>query len=201
MINLINGLIGVHTRHLHPQDSQQTITGDLFYLRPLEDKLHNAHYFFFINYILRSSEMPFGDRCRVTFSLGDWFPTRNQPQPAAQLVPKPLVKKDLGHKANMISGPEISTPTASSKKRLLKELLDLVNELSDANWERDPLDLSLKSLDTSSSSEDCSESDWEDVTPQTPPLGGIAPAVPKKKSKMRYVPFCRRHAYDCEQNQ
>nr|QYD02379.1 ORF3 [Torque teno felis virus] len=119
--------------------------------------------------------MPFGDRCLVTSSLKDWFQIQNQ-HPQIQLVPQPLIRKELAHKANMISGPEISTPTASSKKRLLSELLEIVRELSDANWEEgDPLDMSLRSLDTSSESMDSSSDDWEDITPPKPPSKGGRP--------------------------
>nr|QYD02139.1 ORF3 [Torque teno felis virus] len=115
------------------------------------------------------------------------------------LKPKPILKKEHVLKASMISGPEISTPKASSKKRLFKELLEIIQDLSDPNWETpDDLNISLRSLETSSDSEDSSQSEWEVLpTPPDPPLeGGV-----KKKSKFTYVPFCAAHAYDCPQNQ
>lgn len=135
--------------------------------------------------------MQYGDRCRVTSSLKGWYQTPNQHHQKKSLVPEKLVRRDIGPRASMISGPEISTPTASSKKRLLRELLEIVQELSDVNWEDpDPLDISLKSLGDSSLSEGSSADDWEELTPQDPPLGGFGPDIPRpNKKKLKYVPF------------
>nr|QYD02349.1 ORF3 [Torque teno felis virus] len=140
-----------------------------------------------INYILRSSEMQYGDRCRVTSCLKDWYQTQNQPP---LLKPEALVKRELGHKAKMISGPEISTPTASSRKKLITELLQIIRDISDVNWEdRDDLDLSLKSLDSSfSSTSSSSDGEWEITPPQSPPLGGVMPRS-AKMPKLKYVNF------------
>nr|QYD02235.1 ORF3 [Torque teno felis virus] len=117
--------------------------------------------------------MQFGDRCQETMRKRAWFQIP-PPQPES-LIPQPLLTKEGARKASMISGPEISTPVGSSRKRLLRELLQIVEELSDANWQTDDLDISLRSLDESSSSLDSSDnSSFESITPppNPPPRGG-----------------------------
>nr|QYD02438.1 ORF3 [Torque teno felis virus] len=110
-----------------------------------------------------------------------WF---HNHQGSTDLKPRDLLKKEIGRKMSLISGPEISTPTVSSRKELLKELLDIIQDLSDAKWNNeDDLDISLKSLPESSQTEDSSsEEEWE-MTPPTPP--------PKKggDKKLKYVQF------------
>nr|QYD02202.1 ORF3 [Torque teno felis virus] len=115
--------------------------------------------------------MQYGDRCRVTSQKREWF--QIPPQPPESLVPQKLLSKEGARKVNMISGPEISTPRASSRKKLLRELLQIVEELSDANWgEKDDLDISLRSLEESSSDMDSSSdssSSYENITPPPDP--------------------------------
>nr|QYD02007.1 ORF3 [Torque teno felis virus] len=133
--------------------------------------------------------MQYGDRCRVTSQKREWF--QIPPHQPESLVPQKLLSKEGARKVNMISGPEISTPRASSRKKLLRELLQIVEELSDANWgEKDDLDISLRSLEGSSSDMDSSSdssSSYENITPpQTPPLGGVQPLP-----EFKYVNFSK----------
>nr|QYD02163.1 ORF3 [Torque teno felis virus] len=154
--------------------------------------IQNVHYSFFIKCALRSSEMLYGDRCRATLSVEGLF-HRHQDKMATMLKPRELVQKEKGQRAHMMSGQEISTPRGSSKRKLLGELLELIHDLSGSGWETpDDLNISLKSLEPSSDSEDSSE--WEMLTPPSPPpMGGDPP-----RSHFEYVPFCKKHAYDCE---
>nr|QYD02301.1 ORF3 [Torque teno felis virus] len=152
----------------------------------------SVHYSFNINYVLRSWEMPYGERCRATSAVKAWFPNQDPPRPMS-LCPEQLVTRESAPRTKQISGPEISTPTASSKKKLFGELLELIRDLSDVRWSRteDDLNLSLRSCEESSSSESMDDSDWEMPPLESPPKGG------EKKSGFKYVNFCKDHAYMC----
>nr|QYD02412.1 ORF3 [Torque teno felis virus] len=121
-----------------------------------------------------------------------WF---QRPRDQQMLVPQPLVKQSAADRLiSMISGPATSTPMGSSKDELLRELLALVQEISDGDFrtKTDDLNISLQSLPTSSQTEtssDDEEEEWE-VTPPTPPLKGGKHKC--KKSLLRYVPFMRK---------
>nr|QYD02151.1 ORF3 [Torque teno felis virus] len=137
----------------------------------------NNLYGFNTSYISRSQELPYGQRCRATSSLMAWYLNHLERSPQkCNLKPEKLIRKDLGPKANMISGPEISTPTGSSKTELIRELLQLIQEMSDARWKsEDDLNISLKSLSESSMTETSSSDDeWENIpdTPPNPPCKG-----------------------------
>nr|QYD02040.1 ORF3 [Torque teno felis virus] len=97
-----------------------------------------------------------------------WF---HNPQGSTDLKPRDLLKKELGRKMNLISGPEISTPMDSSKRELLDEFAGHHSRPSDANWNKeDDLDISLKSLPESSQTEDSSsERRMGNDPPHTPP--------------------------------
>nr|QYD02154.1 ORF3 [Torque teno felis virus] len=119
-------------------------------------------------------------------------------EPEVLLKPKPLVKKDQETKPT--SGPMTSTQTESSKMELIKELLDIIAELSDVKWQsqtQDDLNISITESDASSQSTDCS-SDWE--MPPYPPMGGPPPLeepptthpnkpYPCHEMKIKYTPF------------
>nr|QYD02055.1 ORF3 [Torque teno felis virus] len=137
--------------------------------------------------------MPYGERCRVSSRVRGWFRNQkdrtNHPyQRNLNLKPSNLVKRsERDHALSMISGPKISTPMDSSKRELLDELLEIVNEMSSLHWKKD-LSISMTSL--SSSSEDISSSssdDWEIVEP---PIGGPPPptAAPDHPP-LKYVQF------------
>ncbi|AEZ53065.1 ORF3 [Torque teno felis virus-Fc-TTV2] len=108
--------------------------------------------------------------------------------PQLSLVPAPLANlKDRVMK--QISGPATSTPLDSSHRELIQELLQIINDLSDAKWNSSSgLNISL----TSSGS-----SDWEDIEdytpPEDPPLGGVLPIA--ETSQLKYCPFTKTH--DC----
>nr|QYD02304.1 ORF3 [Torque teno felis virus] len=152
-------------------------------------------YFLCINCVSRSSELAFGDRCLATYKVKALFP--NQNQHPASLVPEKLIKKDVDLKTRLTSGPEISTPTVSSRKELIKELLEIITEINEDAWKtQDGLDLSMISCDSSSANTTSSSEDEWEVTPQNPPLGGLEP----KKKKFKYVNFCKQHGYECDDN-
>nr|QYD02370.1 ORF3 [Torque teno felis virus] len=135
--------------------------------------------------------MHYGDRCHVTSCLEGWY---QKPPDQTLLKPKALIRKNFNPKVPLISGGATSTPMDSSKDELLRELLNLIHQISDADFRSrsSDLNLSLQSLETSSESE-VSSDDWE-ITPPTPPLkrGG------KKKVSFKYTPFCKKHAFECE---
>nr|QYD02429.1 ORF3 [Torque teno felis virus] len=121
--------------------------------------------------------------------MESWFHKRQDPQ---ILVPKKILDPGpAGRLMSMISGPATSTPMDSSRDELLRELLALVQEISDGDFrsKTDDLDISLQSLPTSSQTETSSDEEWE-MTPPTPPSKG---GKKKNKSSMlRYVPFMRK---------
>nr|QYD02124.1 ORF3 [Torque teno felis virus] len=129
-----------------------------------------AQYSFYTNYASRLSAMQYGDRCRATSSLRGLYPSRYQTSSKNSLTPQYLVSKESAPRTKLISGRETSTPTVSSQKKLLNELLEIIKDLSDAKWTPpDDLDISLQTL-SSSSQDTTSSSDSEDwVTPDTPP--------------------------------
>nr|QYD02325.1 ORF3 [Torque teno felis virus]QYD02441.1 ORF3 [Torque teno felis virus] len=121
--------------------------------------------------------------------MESWFHKRQDPQ---ILVPKKILDPGpAGRLISMISGPATSTPMDSSRDELLRELLALVQEISDGDFrsKTDDLNISLQSLPTSSQTETSSDEEWE-MTPPTPPLKGGKKK--NKKSMLRYVPFMRK---------
>nr|QYD02217.1 ORF3 [Torque teno felis virus] len=121
-----------------------------------------AQFSFYINYALRLSAMQYGDRCRATSSLRGLYPSRYQTSSKNSLTPQYLVSKESAPRTKLISGRETSTPTVSSQKKLLNELLEIIKDLSDAKWTPpDDLDISLQTL-SSSSQDTTSSSDSED---------------------------------------
>nr|QYD02373.1 ORF3 [Torque teno felis virus] len=129
--------------------------------------IQSVLYFSCINSVLRLSEMHYGDRCRETSVVMTWFP--NPPDQVKQIKLKPdtLLKHVNARKIQQISGEGTSTPTGSSRKRLFKELLEIITTLSDGDWKnKDDLDLSLESLSSSSqSTTSSSQSDFEPISP------------------------------------
>ncbi|QCS38453.1 ORF3 [Torque teno ocelot virus] len=151
-------------------------------------------YFLCINSNLRSWEMPYGERCRATSAVKAWFPRQDQME--MKLCPEPLVQASSAPRTKEISGPAISTPTASSRKRLLSELLEIIEDISHVNWEDpDDLNLSLKSCDSSSQTSSCSESDYVMTPPTSPPKGG---KKKKKSASFTYVPFNKKSGFMSE---
>nr|QYD02172.1 ORF3 [Torque teno felis virus] len=114
--------------------------------------------------------MPYGERCRAALQIKALYPMH--PDPPVMLKPESLLVRGKDPKVPMISGPEISTPMASSKGELLKELLSLIQEISEGRWETksDDLNLSLNTSDESLMTEgSSSEEEWEITPPNTPP--------------------------------
>nr|QYD02103.1 ORF3 [Torque teno felis virus] len=110
------------------------------------------------------------------------------------MKPKNLLQRNsVGRFLKRISGREISTPMDSSKRELLDELLDIIQEMSSIHWQ-DDLDLSMTSCTSSSDTEDSSESDYEvikEAPMEGPPPIGAPDPPPQKKNKVsfRYTPF------------
>nr|QYD02022.1 ORF3 [Torque teno felis virus] len=108
------------------------------------------------------------------------------------MKPRNLLQKgSVGRFLKQISGKAISTPMDSSKRELLDELLDIIQEMSSIHWQ-DDLDLSMTSCTSSSETEDSSESDWERIQEapmEGPPPIGAPDHPPQKKKILKYTPF------------
>nr|QYD02064.1 ORF3 [Torque teno felis virus] len=165
--NYQNGWIGANINRVIIKDQNKS-RGDPF--SHVNIAMHLAQFSSYINYALRLSAMQYGDRCRATSSLRGLYPSRYQTSSKNSLTPQYLVSKESAPRTKLISGRETSTPTVSSQKKLLNELLEIIKDLSDAKWTPpDDLDISLQTL-SSSSQDTTSSSDSEDwVRPDTPP--------------------------------
>nr|QYD02328.1 ORF3 [Torque teno felis virus] len=104
--------------------------------------------------------------------MESWFRKRQDPQ---ILVPKKILDPGpAGRLMSMISGPATSTPMDSSRDELLRELLALVQEISDGDFrsKTDDLNISLQSLPTSSQTETSSRDRVGGGPPLPPPQRG-----------------------------
>nr|QYD02346.1 ORF3 [Torque teno felis virus] len=108
----------------------------------------------------------------------------------ANLVPQKILPRDPETKP--ISGQMTSTPMGYSQKELITELLDIIKEISDADFDLSSgLNISLTSSETSSQTSDSSLSDDFEMLepPSFPPEGGMGPPTTPSTSKFVYCPF------------
>nr|QYD02286.1 ORF3 [Torque teno felis virus] len=94
-------------------------------------------------------------------------------QTGTELIPRPILKRKKDPRAFLTSCQMTSTQTGSSKTELIQELLEIIHQISAAEWKtRDDLDLSMTECTTSSQSS-TSSSEFETITPPpTPPSRG-----------------------------